>query len=64
VVIANLNGPGVPSAPASTSIPLNTNFLCLPWYALAIVFGDVTTDGVADLDPMFTNGAFGIVGSQ
>ena len=45
-------------------IPLNTSFVCLPWYAQAIVFGNITTDGVVDLDPMFSNGATGIVGGH
>jgi hypothetical protein len=50
---------------ADIAIPLNTGFVCLPWYAQAIVFGDVTTDGGApDLDPMFSNAATGIVGGH
>jgi hypothetical protein len=52
------------ASPGTIDIPLNTGFLCLPWYAQAIVLGDVTTDGVVDLDPMFSNAASGIVGSQ
>ena len=50
--------------PAKCPIPCNTAFVCLPWYAQAIVFGDITTDGVVDLDPMFSNAATGIVGGH
>ena len=46
------------------AIPVNTSFVCLPWYAQAIVLGNVNTDGVADLDPMFSNAANGIVGGH
>ena len=63
-VLAVLHGPGVPSTPATIPIPLNADLLCIDWHAQAIVFGDVTTDGVFDLDPMFTNAAEGLVGSQ
>ena len=46
------------------AIPLNTGFVCLPWYAQAIVLGDVTGDGVVDFDPMFSNAATGVVGGH
>ena len=59
-----LNGPGVPSAPRHIDVPLDSSLLCHKWSAQAIVFGDVTTDGVDDLDPMFTNGVTGDVGSH
>ena len=55
--------PGLSSS-GSVPIPLNTAFVCLPWYAQGICIGDISTDGVQDLDPMFTNGAMGIVGAQ
>ena len=50
--------------PGSIAVPLNTGFVCLPWYAQAIVFGDVTGDGVNDLDPMFSSASTGIVGGH
>jgi hypothetical protein len=47
--------------PGTIAIPCNTTFVGLPWYAQAIVFGNVITDGVNDLDPMFSNGIGGII---
>lgn len=53
------------SASTSSGIFIPTGVpLCMPWYAQAIVFGDVTTDGIVDLDPMLTNGVTGLVGAQ
>ena len=57
-------GGGAPSTPFSIPIPLNTNLLCRPWFAQAVVFGDVTSDGVLDLDPAFSSAATGQVGAQ
>ncbi len=49
------------TTPGTIPIPCNTTFVGMPWYAQAIVFGDVTTDGVNDLDPMFSNGITGVI---
>jgi hypothetical protein len=60
---ASLSGGGSMGT-GTIAIPLNTGFVCLPWYAQAIVLGDVTGDGDNEFDPMFSNAATGIVGSQ
>ena len=52
------------TVPATIPIPLNTSFLSMPWFAQSIVFGDVTTDGVVDLDPTFSTATSGTVGAQ
>jgi len=59
---APLSGAGSTGS-GSIPIPLDPLLVCLPWFAQAIVFGDVNTDGVAgDFDPMFSNAVAGIVG--
>lgn len=58
------NGAGLPSTELSLDIPLNTDLLCMPWHAQAIVLGDIVGDGATDLDPSFSTAAEGIVGAQ
>ena len=62
--ITNLNGPGAASSPCTVPVPLRCSLLGMPWYAQAVVLGNVTGDGVDDLDPMFTNGVMGLIGSH
>jgi len=62
--VTSLNGPGAPSTPCTIPVPVNCSLLAMPWYAQALVLGNVTGDGVDDLDPMFTNGVMGLIGSH
>ena len=49
------------TTPGTIPIPCNTTFVGMPWYAQAIVLGDIPADGVNDLDPMFSNSLYGII---
>ena len=63
--VTSLNGPGNPSNPFQALVPPNCSLMSLPWFSRAIVLGDVTTiDPPGDLDPMFTNGVTGLVGTN
>lgn len=58
---APLSGAGS-SGSASINIPMNLSLVCCPWYAQAIVFGDITGPNPASLDPMFSSAVAGIIG--
>lgn len=57
-------GGGVPSATFSAPVPLRTALLCAPWFAQAVVLGDLPGDGVTDLDLAFSTAVSGTVGAQ
>jgi len=47
--------------PGTIAIPCNSSFVGMPWYAQAIVLGDIPGHGVNALEPMFSNAITGII---
>jgi hypothetical protein len=51
------------SSEITALVPDNSSFFGLPWYAQAIVLGDLPADGHVDLDPQSSSASGGLVGS-
>ena len=66
-VIANIVGPphsgGGFTASFLVQVPVNCNLVGLPWFAQAVVFGDLPSSP-GSLDPHFSTAVGGIIGSH